>query len=60
LSFAKSRRRERETVKKRSIHEVCEHFEPFRNTAMGTYIVFEIGSHNNREKGEYTAKEKFL
>ena len=26
----------RETVKKRSIHVVCEHFEPFRNTAMGT------------------------
>ena len=25
----------RETVKKRSIHVVCEHFEPFRNTALG-------------------------
>jgi hypothetical protein len=36
LSFAKSRRRERESVKKRSIQVVCEHFEPFRNTAMGT------------------------
>ncbi len=34
----------RETVKKRSIHVVCEHFEPFRNTAMGSWIVFEIGS----------------
>ena len=29
-------RARRETVKKRSIHVVCEHFEPFRNTAMGT------------------------
>ncbi len=29
-------RARRETVKKRSIHLVCEHFEPFRNTAMGT------------------------
>ena len=24
-----------ETVKKRSIHVVCEHFEPVRNAAMG-------------------------
>ena len=37
-------RARRETVKKRSIHVVCEHFEPFRNAAMGTEIVFEIGS----------------
>jgi hypothetical protein len=29
-------RARRETVKKRSIHVVCEHFEPLRNTAMGT------------------------
>ena len=29
-------RARREAVKKRSIHVVCEHFEPFRNTAMGT------------------------
>jgi hypothetical protein len=29
-------RARRETVKKRSIHVVCEHFEPFRNAAMGT------------------------
>ena len=29
-------RARRETVKKRSIHVVCEHFEPFRNIAMGT------------------------
>jgi len=31
-------RARRETVKKRSIHAhvVCEHFEPFCNTAMGT------------------------
>jgi hypothetical protein len=28
--------RGRETVKKRNIHVVCEHFEPVRNTAMGT------------------------
>jgi hypothetical protein len=26
----------REVVRKRSIHVVCEHFEPLRNTAMGT------------------------
>jgi hypothetical protein len=26
----------REVVKKRSIHAVCEHFEPIRNTARGT------------------------
>jgi len=36
-------RARRETVKKRSIHVVCEHFERFRNAAMGTQIVFEIG-----------------
>jgi len=30
-------------VNKRSIHAVCEHFEPFRNAAMDTQIVFEIG-----------------
>jgi len=29
-------RARRGTVKKRSIHVVCEHFELFRNTAMGT------------------------
>ncbi len=29
-------RARRETVKKRSIHVVCEHFESFRNAAMGT------------------------
>ena len=29
-------RARRETLKKRSIHLVCEYFEPFRNTAMGT------------------------
>ncbi len=29
-------RARRETVKKRNIHVVCEHFEPFRNAAMGT------------------------
>jgi hypothetical protein len=29
-------RARRETMKKRSIHVVCEHFEPFRNAAMGT------------------------
>jgi hypothetical protein len=29
-------RARRETEKKRSIHVVCEHFEPFRNAAMGT------------------------
>jgi hypothetical protein len=29
-------RARRETVKKRRIHVVCEHFEPFRNAAMGT------------------------
>jgi len=29
-------RARRETVKKRSIHVVCEHFEPVRNAAMGT------------------------
>ena len=29
-------RARRETVKKRSIHVVCEHFEPLRNAAMGT------------------------
>jgi phosphoglycerol transferase MdoB-like AlkP superfamily enzyme len=29
-------RARRETVKKRSIHAVCEHFEPFHNTAMDT------------------------
>jgi len=28
--------RRRETLKKRSIHVVCEYFEPFRNAAMGT------------------------
>jgi len=28
-------RARRETVKKQSIHVVCEHFEPFRNTALG-------------------------
>ncbi len=37
MSVAKSRRWERETVRIRSIHVVCEHFEPFRNTTMGTY-----------------------
>ena len=31
-------------MKKRSIHVVCEHFEPFHNAAMDTKIVFEIGS----------------
>jgi hypothetical protein len=34
----------RETGKKRSIHVVCEHFEPFCNAARGVYIYFEIGS----------------
>jgi hypothetical protein len=29
-------RARRGTVKKRSIHVVCEHFEPFHNAAMGT------------------------
>jgi len=29
-------RARRERVKKRSIQVVCEHFEPFRNAAMGT------------------------
>jgi len=29
-------RARREMVKKRSIQVVCEHFEPFHNTAMGT------------------------
>ncbi|MBW1825202.1 MAG: hypothetical protein JRI87_11730 [Deltaproteobacteria bacterium] len=29
-------RARRETVKKLSIHVVCEDFEQFRNTAMGT------------------------
>jgi len=29
-------RARREAVKKRSIHVVCEYFEPFRNAAMGT------------------------
>ena len=29
-------RARRKTLKKRSIHVVCEHFEPFRNAAMGT------------------------
>ena len=29
-------RARRETVKKRSIHVVCEHFEAVRNAAMGT------------------------
>jgi len=38
LSQKKGFRARRETVIKRSIHVVCEHFEPFRNTAMGTYI----------------------
>ena len=28
-------RARRETVKERSIHVVCEHFEPFRNAAHG-------------------------
>jgi len=28
-------RARREMVKKRSIHVVCEHIEPFRNDAMG-------------------------
>jgi hypothetical protein len=37
-------RARRGTVKKRSIHVVCEHFEPFHNATMGTKIVFEIGS----------------
>jgi hypothetical protein len=32
----------RKAVKKQSIHLVCEHFEPFRNTAVGTKIFFEI------------------
>jgi hypothetical protein len=29
-------RARRGTAKKRSIHAVCEHFEPFYNAAMGT------------------------
>jgi len=37
-------RARRGSVKKRSIHAVCEHFEPFHNAAMDTKIVFEIGS----------------
>jgi len=37
-------RARRGSVKKRSIHVVCEHFEPFHNAAMDTKIVFEIGS----------------
>ena len=31
-------------VKKRSIHVVCEHFEPFHNAAMGIQTIFEVGS----------------
>ena len=37
-------RARRGSVKKWSIHVVCEHFEPFHNAAMDTKIVFEIGS----------------
>jgi len=33
-------RARRETVKKRSIHVVCEHFESFRNTAHGRLDCF--------------------
>jgi len=36
-------RARRGTVKKRSIHAVGEHFEPFHNAAMDTMIVFEVG-----------------
>jgi dienelactone hydrolase len=33
----------RETGQKRSIHVVCEHFEPFCNAARGVWICCEIG-----------------
>ena len=39
-------RTRRGSVKKRSIHVVCEYFEAFHNAAMDTKIVFEIGSIN--------------
>ena len=37
-------RARRGSVKKRSIHVVCEDIEPFHNAAMDTKMVFEIGS----------------
>ena len=40
-------RARRGSVKKRSIHVVCEHFEPLHNAVMDTKIVFEIGYNNN-------------
>ncbi len=44
-----------ELAKKRSIHTVCEYFEPIRNTAMGTQSIFEICSNWNNPSDEVVA-----